>query len=125
MRYLIFLCASGTTLGGSVRDPTVSGGVRSAGPQLANSHLLMLEPNFFSFLQSPGGFADKVRAARMLCFYEIFFSCRFLHYYAGVSRKHLSLKHLTGGKILPVARVGFFLLYCNTEPADPHGRHHF
>ncbi|XP_003369294.1 hypothetical protein Tsp_04713 [Trichinella spiralis] len=35
-----------------VRDPTVSGGVRSAGPLLANSHLLKLEPNFFSFLQS-------------------------------------------------------------------------
>ncbi|XP_003378068.1 40S ribosomal protein S15 [Trichinella spiralis] len=41
MRYLIFLCASGTTLGDGVRESTVSGSVRSAGPLLANSHFLI------------------------------------------------------------------------------------
>ncbi|KRY21705.1 hypothetical protein T12_398 [Trichinella patagoniensis] len=60
---------------------------------------------FLSKFCTLGGFADK--------------------YYAGVSRKHLSLIHLIDGKILPVASVCFFLQYCNIEPADPHGRHHF
>ncbi|KRZ63395.1 hypothetical protein T02_4140 [Trichinella nativa] len=143
MRYLILLCASGTTLGGGVRDPIVSGSVRSAGPLLANSHLLMLEPNFFSFLQSLSVFLSWTKFASLFLL-----RCQYLAWYlvqdqedeyqsaaavflsnfcspGGFADKHLSLKHLTSGKILPVARVGFFLLYCNIEPADPHVRHHF